>query len=123
MRAHEQLLELQMAGLQTGALEEQDDEEDEPGNKAGSRAIESESGAAGGERAIEISAGGSGAFSRGPGMVTLPTAQVDRLLERQECLRLKLQLLEKKRELEEKLRRQQLQLLEEQRVNRPGLST
>jgi hypothetical protein len=121
LRAYEQLLELQMAGLQTGALEEQDDEEDErPGHNAGgTRAIEAPSGAPGGERAIEISLGGSGGFSRGPGMVTLPTAQVDRLLERQECLRLKLQLLEKKRELEEKLRRQQLQLLSEQIVNLP----
>jgi len=131
LRAHEQLLQLQMANLQTG------DPDNETNGWAGqhgggSRAIESPLGRG---WSVQTPAGGSGGSSKGgpvasppgwsdsplaspsPGFSpsilrksATPTGDVVRILERQEELRLKLQLLEKKQELEEQLRQKQYML-------------
>ena len=66
-----------------------------------------------------MSASGIGGVSRGPGLISLPTEEVAQLLEQQDVLRRKLQLLERKRELEDKLRRQHMQLQTQPRAKAP----
>ena len=114
--ASKQLLQLQIAGLQTVARAEGDDDE---AAQPGQRDAAAASAAPGGYRAIEMSASGIGGVSRGPGLISLPTEEVAQLLEQQDVLRRKLQLLERKRELEDKLRRQHMQLQTQPRAKAP----
>ncbi len=135
LRAHEQLLQLQMANLQVGG--DRDETNGWAGqNGGGKRAIESPSGrgwsvqmpaggSGGGSRgglvASPLGWSDSPVASPGfsPGVLrkgagtrpdeqdTSATGDIARILERQEELRLKLQLLEKKQALEDQLREKQ----------------
>lgn len=89
----EALLEMELSALD---MQVQDEEEEEDGDAA-----------------IEMSA--SGTPGGGPGARRIPTAKLNVLLERQDVLRKKLQLLERRKELEEELRKQMRQPEQQQR--------
>jgi hypothetical protein len=98
----------------------QEDEEDEIASELAGLALGA-AGFAGEDRsdspeaaAIEMSAGGGA----GPGGITVPTDQVCRLLSKQEKLRDRLQLLEKKRELQDLIREKELLLQQQMEAQR-----
>ena len=99
LQEEEDELELQLAALNIPGVEDADSDDDmsiQPCAMSG---------------AIEMSAGRCG--HGGPGGITVPTEQVCRMLSKQEKLRDRLQLLEKKRELQDLIRGKEL-LLQQQ---------